>query len=228
MFPSAAFERQKLLTEIDAVLPGNIRDFHVTADPIQPMTWSAHRRDGWRRGRLRNGIERVRQRVKLTNPWGANRARTNLGRLRRRRSPFKDGLLGSALVLTACSQAINYTYYVDGPYRCLWGCLEGKSKINRMVCLDQSGNTYRCADAHSRPPWPVDTSAREENHPTGNVGAGGGAFVVGLRLHHLLASNRSLNDCAVDLTHRVASRDALAAHLGLPKRVCSMRQKIVS
>jgi hypothetical protein len=36
--------------EIDTVLPGNIRDFHVAADPIQPMAWSAHRRDGWRRG----------------------------------------------------------------------------------------------------------------------------------------------------------------------------------
>ena len=32
---------------------------------------------------------------------------------------------------------------VDGPYRSLRGCLEGKSKASGMVCLDQSGNTYR-------------------------------------------------------------------------------------
>jgi len=32
---------------------------------------------------------------------------------------------------------------VDGADRSLWGRLEGKSKIDCMVCLDQSGNTYR-------------------------------------------------------------------------------------
>jgi len=49
MFSSAAFERQKLLAQVDAMLAGEIRDFHVMADPIQPMAGSAHRRDGRRR-----------------------------------------------------------------------------------------------------------------------------------------------------------------------------------
>jgi hypothetical protein len=49
MFSSATFERQKLLAKVDAILAGEIRDFYVMADPIQPMAWSTHRRDGRRR-----------------------------------------------------------------------------------------------------------------------------------------------------------------------------------
>ena len=48
MFSSAAFERQKLLAKVDAMLADEIRDFRVMADPIQPMAWSTYRSDGRR------------------------------------------------------------------------------------------------------------------------------------------------------------------------------------
>ena len=39
--------------------------------------------------------------------------------------------------------ALSMMIGIDCPYRSVRSCLEDKSKINCMVCLDQSGNTYR-------------------------------------------------------------------------------------
>ena len=49
VFSSAAFERQKLLTKVDAVLPCHIGHLDVAADAVQAVAWSAHGCNGWRR-----------------------------------------------------------------------------------------------------------------------------------------------------------------------------------
>jgi hypothetical protein len=49
VFSSATFERQKLLTKVDAVLPCDVGYFNVVPNTVQAVAWSAHGSNGWRR-----------------------------------------------------------------------------------------------------------------------------------------------------------------------------------
>jgi len=48
VFSSATFERQKLLTKVDAVLPCDVGYFNVVPNTVQAVAWSAHGSNGWR------------------------------------------------------------------------------------------------------------------------------------------------------------------------------------
>ena len=43
VFSSATFERQKLLTKVDAVLPCDVGYFNVVPNTVQAVAWSAQR-----------------------------------------------------------------------------------------------------------------------------------------------------------------------------------------